>query len=255
MKLSKRLQLLHDLMDPGRILADIGSDHALLPVACVRSGQAVKAIAGELNEGPFEAAKKQVASAGLSANIEVRRGDGLDVIEPGEVDTVTIAGMGGALIAAILDRGIHRLEGVTRLILQPNVGEDILRRWLYEHDFVVEAERIIEEDGKIYEVIAAVPAYFSHIANDEIYEPKLIGTGKNEIELSKEELIAMGPFLVEQGGPVFIKKWHWEMDKLKHVLKSLSNSDLPAAKEKAEEIQNRLKRIEEVLLCMQKDKL
>lgn len=255
MKLSKRLQLLHDLMDPGRILADIGSDHALLPVACVRSGQAVKAIAGELNEGPFEAAKKQVASAGLSAKIEVRKGDGLDVIEPGEVDTVTIAGMGGALIAAILDRGIHRLEGVTRLILQPNVGEDILRKWLYEHDFVVEAERIIEEDGKIYEVIAAVPAYFSHITNDEIYEPKLIGTGENEMELSKEELIAMGPFLVEQGGPVFIKKWHWEMDKLKYVLKSLSNSDLPAAKEKAEEIQNRLKRIEEVLLCMQKDKL
>ncbi|WP_160034147.1 tRNA (adenine(22)-N(1))-methyltransferase [Paenibacillus sp. An7] len=255
MKLSKRLQLLHDLMDPGRILADIGSDHALLPVACVRSGHAVKAIAGELNEGPFEAAKKQVASAGLSAKIEVRRGDGLDVIEPGEVDTVTIAGMGGALIAAILDRGIHRLKGVTRLILQPNVGEDILRKWLYEHDFVVEAERIIEEDGKIYEVIAAVPAYFSHIANDEIYEPKLIGTGENEIELSKEELIAMGPFLVEQGGPVFIKKWYWEMDKLKHVLKSLSNSDLPAAREKAEEIQNRLKRIEEVLLCMQKDKL
>lgn len=253
--MSKRLQLLHDLMDPGRILADIGSDHALLPVACVRSGQAVKAIAGEVNTGPYEAAKAQVASSGLTSKIDVRKGDGLDVIKPGEVDTVTIAGMGGALIAAILDRGIDKLQGVTRLILQPNVGEDILRKWLFEHDYVIEAERIIEEDGKIYEIIAAVPGYFSHIPNDEIYEPKLIGGGEHEVELTQEELMLMGPFLVEQGGPVFIKKWNSEIDKLKHVLASLSKSELPAAKEKAEEIEKQLKRIEEVLLCMQRDKL
>lgn len=255
MKLSKRLQLLHDLMDPGRNLADIGSDHALLPVACVQSGQAAMAIAGELNEGPYDAAKRQVASSGLQSKIEVRRGDGLQVIEAGEVDTITIAGMGGALIANILDRGKAKLEGVTRLILQPNVGEDILRKWLYDNDFVIEAERILEEDGKIYEVIAAVPGYFSHISNEEIYEPKLVGSGAHEIELSHEELLKMGPFLVEQGGPVFVKKWYGEMDKINKVLASLSKSELSEAMEKAEELRNELKRIEEVLVCMQKDRL
>ncbi|GAK39654.1 hypothetical protein TCA2_2143 [Paenibacillus sp. TCA20] len=254
LKLSKRLQLLHDLMDPGRNLADIGSDHALLPVACIQSGQAATAIAGELNEGPYEAAKRQVASSGLQAKIEVRRGDGLDVIEAGEVDTITIAGMGGALIANILERGKPKLKGVTRLILQPNVGEDILRRWLFDNDYVIEAERIIEEDGKIYEVIAAVPGYFSHISNDEVYEPKLIGTADHEIELTSNELLKMGPFLVEQGGSVFVKKWELEIDKIQKVLTSLSKSDLPEAKEKAEELQQELKRIEEVLTCMQKDK-
>ena len=92
MKLSNRLQQIHDQIPEGSRMADIGSDHALLPVAAIRSGKAVSAVAGEVNSGPYEAASKQVSDAGLEAQITVRRGDGLDVITAGEVDVITIAG-------------------------------------------------------------------------------------------------------------------------------------------------------------------
>lgn len=80
----------------------------------------------------------------LGKQIEVRRGDGLEVLEPGEADSISIAGMGGALIAAILDRGksLGKLAGVKLLALQPNVGEDILRRWLLNNHWVLTAEHI-----------------------------------------------------------------------------------------------------------------
>ena len=104
-KLSRRLQTIADQVTQGARVADIGSDHALLPVYLIQSGRCPSAIAGELNTGPFQAARKQTAEAGLKTVIEVRQGDGLSVLEPGEADTVTIAGMGGSLMADILEAG------------------------------------------------------------------------------------------------------------------------------------------------------
>lgn len=144
----------------------------------VESGKAVFAIAGEVNPGPFDAACKGVAEAGLGKVISVRRGDGLEVLEPGEVNCITIAGMGGALIAAILDRGQSqgKLKDVTTLLLQPNVGEDILRRWLLNNKWVLVAERILEEDGKLYEVLTAVPENTdAGITNESVYRELTLG--------------------------------------------------------------------------------
>lgn len=200
MKLSNRLQQIHDQIPDGSRMADIGSDHALLPVAAIRSGKAASAVAGEVNPGPYDAACKQVSDAGLKEKITVRRGDGLDVISAGEVDVITIAGMGGALIASILDRGISKLEGVQLLILQPNVGEDILRRWLLEHHWVVVAEQLLEEDGKIYEIITAMPQSVSPIANVEVYRARPLQGGT---ELTEDLLLRMGPYLVDRPTDVF----------------------------------------------------
>lgn len=201
MKLSNRLQRIHDQIPEGSRLADIGSDHALLPVAAVRSGKAVTAIAGEVNPGPYEAARKQVSDAGLKEQITVRRGDGLDIISAGEVDVITIAGMGGALIASILDRGLSKLDEVKLLILQPNVGEDILRRWLLEHHWVVVAEQLLEEDGKVYEIITAMPKELSPIANEEVYRARPLEGG---VELTSDLLLRMGPYLTDRPTDVFL---------------------------------------------------
>lgn len=157
MRLSARLQLISDLLPKGCRFADIGSDHALLPVSAVQSGRAAFAVAGEVNDGPLEAARRQVAEAGETQRISVRKGDGLAVIAPGEVDAITIAGMGGALIVSILSGGKPKLAGVKRLVLQPNVGEEP-RRWLAENDWYLAEEAILEEDGKIYEVMMAESA-------------------------------------------------------------------------------------------------
>lgn len=91
-KLSDRLQLLLEQVPAGSRLADIGSDHALLPVAAVKSGRVSSAIAGEVNPGPYEAALRGVAEAGLGAKIAVRRGDGLEVLEPGKRTVLPLPG-------------------------------------------------------------------------------------------------------------------------------------------------------------------
>lgn len=254
MKLSNRLQLILDHIPHGSRLADIGSDHALLPTAAIQSGICVSAVAGEVNPGPYQAAAKQVREAGLTDTITVRRGDGLEVLEPGEVDVITIAGMGGGLIASILDRGIDKLSGVSRLVLQPNVGEDTLRQWLLEHGWLLVNEHILEEDGKIYEVFIAIPEGQSSldITNETLYKERSLGGG---IVLSSKWLLRLGPWLIQRPTSVFHAKWRSEVDKLTSILRSLSKSELASAEQKSEEIKADIKYIQEVLACLPKDKL
>lgn len=251
LKLSKRLTQILDKIPPGSRLADIGSDHALLPVAAVESGAAIQAIAGEVNLGPYDAAVKQVMESGMKDVISVRRGDGLDVLAAGEADVITIAGMGGGLIASILDRGIDKLAGVRRLVLQPNVGEDILRKWLYSHHWVLVEEFILEEDGKIYEVLIAEPAEATELTNERVYAERMIG---DRVQLSTNWLLRMGPWLTQSPNLVFYDKWRSELEKMAHILQSLSRSDLTTAADKASEIQSDIEFIQEVLACLPKDK-
>ncbi|MFC7681518.1 tRNA (adenine(22)-N(1))-methyltransferase [Paenibacillus sp. GCM10028914] len=254
MKLSNRLQLILDHIPQGSRLADIGSDHALLPTAAVETGTCVSAIAGEVNKGPYQAAYKQIQEAGLTETVSVRLGDGLDVLKSGEVDVITISGMGGGLIASILDRGVEKLNGVSRLVLQPNVGEDILRKWLLAHHWVLINEHIMEEDGKIYEVLIAVPSEQEgiEITNEALYAERTLDGG---LVLSTDWLLRMGPWLIKRPNPIFHAKWKSEINKLNSILRSLSKSELASAEEKSAHIRADIKKIEEVLACLPKDKL
>ncbi|GAB6929580.1 tRNA (adenine(22)-N(1))-methyltransferase TrmK [Paenibacillus sp. JCM 10914] len=232
-------------------MADIGSDHALLPVAAVESGAAVSAIAGEVNAGPYDAALKQVQESGMTEVIDVRKGDGLDVLEPGDANVITIAGMGGSLIAAILERGRDKLAGVCRLVLQPNVGEDILRRWLLANGWVLLSELILKEDGKIYEILVAEPSNQAVMTSEQVYAPRVIA---GDIELSTEWQLRLGPWLTQHPSNVFHEKWKSEIEKLNVILQSLSRSELSSAAGKAKEIQADIQFIQEVLACLPKDK-
>jgi tRNA (adenine22-N1)-methyltransferase len=246
--LSKRLLTIAEHVPQGSKLADIGSDHALLPVYLAQKGIIVSAIAGELNAGPFAAALKQVMEAGLNSFIEVRQGDGLEVIASGEVDVITIAGMGGLLIVQILTQGIAKLDQVQRIILQPNVGEEVVRRWLVEQGWFLSEEYIIQEDGKTYEVLVADRSEQAVDRNQFLYQERQIA-GKT---INTARLLAMGPYLLTQADPIWIRKWQDELIKLQRILDQLAKSQQESSLHRQKLIQDEMLEIQEVLACSQK---
>ncbi|GGI43433.1 SAM-dependent methyltransferase [Paenibacillus marchantiophytorum] len=251
-KLSKRLQMIADRVPAGSKVADIGSDHALLPTYLAQRGIILFAVAGEVNPGPYEAATRQVLESGLSKVISVRSGDGLAVIEAGEVNVITIAGMGGSLMASILEAGKHKLTGVTHLILQPNVGEDHVRRWLLEQGWKLESETILEEDGKIYEILTAVAVPAEERAKlADLYTERLLAGG---LKVSQERLFQMGPYLIHQAPDVWFAKWESELRKLAMIEDQLGRSTAEASIEKAAQVRQEMNEIKEVLACLQKVK-
>ncbi|PTO39272.1 tRNA (adenine(22)-N(1))-methyltransferase TrmK [Enterococcus mundtii] len=225
--LSKRLETVGRFVPEAARLADIGSDHAYLPVALMIKGKIDFAVAGEVVKGPFESAKRQVSKNGLSERIEVRLANGLDAIEKqDQINAITIAGMGGSLIRDILESGRQnqRLSGKERLILQPNIGEKTLRTWLKENNYQIIAEEILEENKKIYEIIVA--------------EKK-----EQPIEYSEKELM-FGPHLLAEKNAIFLAKWQRELKQREVILEQLKNA---SEQNRHETIQQEVEWIKEVL--------
>ena len=207
--------------------ADIGSDHAYLPVALMLQNKISYAVAGEVVQGPYDSASKQVRKNGLADKLVVRLADGLDAIQPEDnIDTVVIAGMGGTLIRSILEEGSrkNRLAGVKRLVLQPNVGERTLREWLVSNNFIIIHEVLLEENDKNYEIIVAE-------------------TGKTTYT---SQQLFFGPFLLKEKNPVFLKKWQHELKQRQRVIKELEKAKEPPA-EKINELKDQIEWIKEVL--------
>lgn len=252
-ELSQRLQTVARMVRGNR-LADIGSDHALLPVYLVSQGKVAFAIAGELNEGPLLAAQKQVDKAGLSDKIDVRQGDGLAVIAPGEVDCVTICGMGGSLIVRILEEGKQRLKGVKQLILQPNVGEMQVRKWLVDYDWYLEEEAIVYEDGQIYEMMHASKVDHAYSLNEALYQPLPIGSaGGDACIVSRQMLLRFGPHLLRQAHETTLLKLTREIAKSRMISQQMAQSNTEQARKKRSQFLQQLSEMEEILKCLQQD--
>jgi Predicted SAM-dependent methyltransferase len=182
------------MVDANTRVADIGSDHAYLPVELIEEKVANYAIAGEVAKGPMSRSKEDVEKFGLSDKIDVRLGDGLAVIKADDlIDTVVIAGMGGILIQSILTNATEeQLSHVKTLVLQPNIGEPLVRRWLVENNFKIIDEDIVEEDHHVYEIIKA----------EKVTEP---------VTLTDAEFL-MGPVLMKKKTPTFVAKWEHKLN-------------------------------------------
>lgn len=230
-QLSKRLHTVATFIPKGSVLADIGSDHAYLPCFAVHKGIVTKAIAGEVVEGPWLSAKRQVRSEGLETYIDVRKGDGLDVLHENEATCITIAGMGGTLISTILEKGKSKLGKVDTLILQPNIQAINIRVWLLENGWQLTDERILEEDGKIYEVLMAKP-----------------GDPEAPYGKDREKELLLGPFLLKECSNVFRKKWESESRHWRQIIDRLEeNGKTESAKDKLKQLHTSLQWVEEAL--------
>ena len=152
-KLGPRLQAVASYVPVGAVLGDIGTDHAYLPVYLLQQKIIRKAIGVEKHKGPYESALQNVRSYGLAEWIDIRFGDGLKPLQKAEVDTLTIAGMGGTTILEILAGNPPVLEAVTRLILQPQGAEAQVRLSLLDQGWKIVDECLVEEDNRIYNVL------------------------------------------------------------------------------------------------------
>ncbi len=131
-------------------VADIGTDHGYLPIYLVKSGICKKAVAADVNEGPINAARKNISLMRMGDKIETRLSDGLKNID--FADCVTISGMGGELMATIL---AGRKDNMTRFVLQPQRSYDVLRRYLAENGFEIKKEAVCRENDKMYSAFYA----------------------------------------------------------------------------------------------------
>lgn len=153
--LDKRLSAVATLVRQGSRLADIGTDHAYLPVHLMQAGVCPAAIASDIGAGPLEAARHTVTEYELTRGIALRLGDGLATVTADEVEDIAIAGMGGETIAAILEAAEWVKDARLRLILQPMTRAEDLRRWLLGNGFSVLEEHLVIDGRHLYPVLAA----------------------------------------------------------------------------------------------------
>lgn len=230
--LSKRLKTVAQFVPKNSRLADIGSDHAFLPIYLSHQKQIQAAVAGEVIAGPFEIAYQHVQDYGLQAMIDVRLGDGLEVLSPidDNIDCIVIAGMGGLLITEILERGQQHLNGHERLILQANITEPAVRDWLMRHAYQIIDEDIVAEENHIYEVIVAEPT-------------------ATTVHYTESQLL-FGPILMQKKPTDFVTKWT-QMQKKRHYLLGQLEQAQSAPVAKVQEVQHELKLIEELMTTWQ----
>jgi tRNA (adenine22-N1)-methyltransferase len=142
------------LVPPGAVIADIGTDHAFLPVYLVQTGHCPRAIAADIGEGPLRNAAKTVERAGLRDSVELRLSDGFGSFSPGEADCWILTGMGGTLMARLLERTAWLCH--TTLVLQPMRHAWEARAWLLSHGFMIEQELACFEAGRAYGALRAI---------------------------------------------------------------------------------------------------
>jgi tRNA (adenine22-N1)-methyltransferase len=226
MKLKPRLSAIAGLVPEGNTVADIGTDHAYIPVFLVKSGKMKRGIANDVRKGPLEKAREVIERHHLEDRIETRLGNGLEVLKAGEADTVVMAGMGGMLIRDLLEAGKGVLEGVKRLVLQPMNAQEVVREWLVKNGFEIVDETLARERERIYQVIAAQPG------RQEAEDPFYYEIGRVLIEKNHPLL----PDLLKSKEKEYIK-----------IIAGLRKSGKAGAAERLEDYTRRLARLQGVM--------
>lgn len=157
-QLTPRLETVASLVPSVSLFADIGTDHAYLPVKLCLDGVCETAVASDISEGPLQRAGATVSEYGLNNRISLRLGGGLDTLDEGEADAVSIAGMGGLMIADILISGRSKLKNAKQIVIQPMSSVPEMRKLLLENGFEITAERLSKEDEKLYHIMTVMPS-------------------------------------------------------------------------------------------------
>ncbi len=211
MNIGDRLEAIGKLVPQGCVLADIGTDHAYLPVWLLEQGKIASAIAGDIAEGPCLAAKNTVSMHGMKGKVEVRLGSGLKVLQAGEAHCIAIAGMGASTMIEILEADMPLAVEAKRLVLQPMAGAASLRKWLIQNGWHIVAEDLVADGRHLYEIMAAE---------------------RGESASFSDAVLEIGPSLIEAKHPLLAKQFARQINNYKKLLANMGKSEQARASEK-----------------------
>lgn len=229
LKLSQRLKALANLVPQGMCVADIGTDHGLLPCYLTAEKISPYVIAVDMKKGPLEAARDNIDHYNLSSMIDLRLGDGLKPLKPLEAKVIIIAGLGGGTIVEILNGSPEVVNAALKLIFQPMTGSEVLRSWLLNNSWIITEEDLISEDGRIFVVIAA--------------EKGAMG------KLSQEEIL-FGPILIKRKHRYLSVLLEKELISMQEIIDQLAKSNSEEAKEKGIKFKQKEEIIKGLLRCL-----
>ena len=229
MELSKRLKRIAEHVDKCESVADIGTDHGYIPIYLVKEGICKKAIASDINKGPIEKAKVNVAFEGVSNKVKCLLGPGLNPLKVGEVNGVILAGMGGNLTRDILLADMDKVKKYDFIILQPAQNPEVLREFLYKNDYEIIDEDLIKDEGRFYELFKV-----KYNENSE----KLVFEDELEYEVS--------PLLREKGHPLFKEFIEEKINRCETIL-SFIKEDTEAEKKKKSDLEEKINKLKGML--------
>ncbi len=221
MKLTKRLEKIASLVSEDITLADVGTDHGYIPVFLLENKIVKRAILSDINKGPLNNAREEIEKRKLEEFTELRLGGGVSILQANEVDEIIIAGMGGILISEIIRDGFEVCKAADKLILQPMQAPEELRKYLYENNFEIIDEHIVNEDFRIYEIIEARYSDKTIDDVDEIY-----------YEFPKKLVERKDPLMKE----LIIKK----INQCQSILEKIGNAQGEAIESRRNEVSERI---------------
>lgn len=274
--ISERLKCVAGLVNKGARVADIGTDHAYLPIYLVQNGISNKVYACDVRKEPLRRAKLHVDEYGLSDKITTQLCDGLKGINKGDVDTVTICGMGGKLMKNILKAGIDKLGDNTQLVLSAQSELRDFRKYLLETGIDIKSEHMLLEDGKYYFIFDCVyntqDEYYLNVTNiqqNNIYEHAAAASDihnnnihnndshkedydkedndKKKITAYAEEELRYGRYLLDNKSEVLYEYLNKELTSCNNIRNSLINN-----KEQSISIKSRIHAIDEDIAVINK---
>lgn len=274
--ISERLKCVAGLVNKGARVADIGTDHAYLPIYLVQNGISNKVYACDVRKEPLRRAKLHIDEYGLSDKITTQLCDGLKGINKGDVDTVTICGMGGKLMKNILKAGIDKLGDNTQLVLSAQSELRDFRKYLLEAGIYIKSEHMLLEDGKYYFIFDCVyntqDEYYLNVTNiqqNNIYEHAAAAgdihnnnihnndshkedndkkdNDKKKITAYAEEELRYGRYLLDNKSEVLYEYLNKELTSCNNIRNSLINN-----KEQSISIKSRIHAIDEDIAVINK---
>ncbi|CUX49774.1 tRNA (adenine(22)-N(1))-methyltransferase [Clostridium sp. C105KSO13] len=231
MELTRRMQAVANLVSSGYKMADIGTDHAYIPIYLMEQGKISLAVAMDIHEGPLKRAEEHILENALLDRIEIRLSDGFEKLTPSEVDSAVIAGMGGALIMRILTKNRNVTMSLKECILQPQSEIAKVRAFLLQEGFLFIDEDMVLDEGKFYPVMKVQPP------GEKI---------QNTVVWTKTE-IQYGKCLLEKRHPVLKKYLEKEKALKSELLENLKKHDSVHAKKRINELRQELNNTEKGL--------